>query len=344
MQHTLQRHGNVLLDDVVKGTNNIQSAWDDSKPLRLRLGEWIDSRGPQIIIATLIIINAITIGLSTSETVLRFVGPFVFEFLDYSFLAIFTGEVLIRFIAYPKEFFKNGWNWFDVIVIIGSLLPLTGHWTMFRVLRVLRLFRIIRTSSKLKVIVETLIITLPSLGWIMVFLLVLFYIFGLVGTVSFGADYPAWFGNIGRSMYTLFQVMTLESWSMGICRPIMQKYPWAFLYFIPFILLATYTIINLFVAIIVNTMQAVAVAEQTRREEEQREMEMEQMTSINFEEQLETEMAHKKLHFEVLQLKEKMYNIETLFGEYETYTTAANKRKKKKHFSTGKEKNIIYEV
>mgnify|MGYP006210843333 CR=1 FL=1 len=87
-------------------------------------------------------------------------------------------------------------------------------------------------------------------------LLLVFYVFGVIATHLFGALVPDWFGHLGRSLYTLFQVMTLESWSMGLVRPVMEVYPFAWLYFVPFILIATFMMLNLFIAVIVNAMQS----------------------------------------------------------------------------------------
>jgi voltage-gated sodium channel len=92
-------------------------------------------------------------------------------------------------------------------------------------------------------------------------LLLIYYVFAVIATKLFGAAFPEWFGNIGASLYTLFQVMTLESWSMGIARPVMEQFPYAWLFFVPFILVATFTMLNLFIAIIVNTMQTFTEAE-----------------------------------------------------------------------------------
>jgi voltage-gated sodium channel len=114
---------------------------------------------------------------------------------------------------------------------------------------------------KLRFIVESLLRAVPGIGAIGGLLGILFYVFAVMATSLFGADFPSWFGSIGKSLYTLFQVMTLESWSMGIVRPVMEQFPQAWLFFVPFILLATFTMLNLFIAIIVNTMQSMHAKE-----------------------------------------------------------------------------------
>ena len=116
---------------------------------------------------------------------------------------------------------------------------------------------------------ESLLSALPSIGWITFMLGLVFYIFGVLGTELFGEAFPQWFGTLGGSIYSLFQIMTLESWSMGIARPVMERYEWAWLYFVPFILLSAFTILNLFIGIIVNSMQAMHWEEEEERRVEQ---------------------------------------------------------------------------
>jgi voltage-gated sodium channel len=114
--------------------------------------------------------------------------------------------------------------------------------------------------------VESLLHAIPGIASITGLLALLYYVFAVMATGLFGAAHPAWFGTIGKSMYTLFQIMTLESWSMGIARPVMETPPSAWPFFIPFILIATFTILNLFIAIIVNSMQT--MHDRTRMQEQ----------------------------------------------------------------------------
>jgi voltage-gated sodium channel len=124
---------------------------------------------------------------------------------------------------------------------------------------------------RLRQLTESLISAIPSIGWIAFMLVLVFYVFAVIGTELFGARFPVWFGNIGESMYTLFQIMTLESWSMGIARPVMDAFPYAWVYFVPFILISAFTILNLFIGVIVNTMQAFHwEEEEVKRQEQER--------------------------------------------------------------------------
>lgn len=223
---------------------------------RERIKQWIESRKVQQTITVLIIINAITIGFETSHEVMASVGKYLLLF-DKIILAVFVIEILLKLYAWKGKFFTDGWNVFDFIVVAIALIPASGPLSILRALRILRSLRLFKAVPRLRLIIEALLHSLPSIGWIFILLVMLFYVFAVIGTKLFGAVFPEFFGTVGRSMYSLFQVMTLESWSMGIARPVMKEFPFAFLYFIPFILIATYTTLNIFIAIVVNTMSEI---------------------------------------------------------------------------------------
>lgn len=225
------------------------------RSLRQRAGEFVESQWVQNLIITLILINAITLGLETSDLAQRYTAG-VLLWIEQVVLAVFVVELALKLFAFGLRFFKSGWNVFDFVIVGISLAPQTGAFSILRALRILRVLRLLSTVDRLRVIVESLLRAIPSIGWIGVLLLLVFYIFGVMGTQLFGASFPDWFGNVGRTMYTLFQVMTLEAWSMEIARPVMKLYPYAWLYFIPFILITSFTVLNLFIGIIVNTMQS----------------------------------------------------------------------------------------
>jgi voltage-gated sodium channel len=208
----------------------------------------------QYSIALLIVINAITLGLETSPTVMAHAGTWLLA-LDDLVLGVFVVEISLKLYAHRWQFFRDPWNVFDFIIISIALIPASGPLAVMRMLRILRVLRLISLVPKLRFVVEALLHAIPGIASIAGLLVLLYYVFAVMATGLFGADHPAWFGTIGKSMYTLFQIMTLESWSMGIVRPVMETHPYAWLFFIPFILIATFTILNLFIAIIVNTMQ-----------------------------------------------------------------------------------------
>jgi voltage-gated sodium channel len=229
--------------------------------LRDRLGRWIESDRIQHIVIALIILNAITLGLETSQQVMDSVGGLL-KLIDRTLLGIFVAEILVKLFAFRAGFFRNPWNVFDFIVIGIALIPSSGPLSVLRVLRVLRLISLI---PRFRFVVESLLRAIPGILSIAGLLLIVFYVAAVMATGLFGERFPQWFGNLGGSMYTLFQIMTLESWSMGIARPVIEVFPWAWGFFVPFILIATFTMLNLFIAIIVSTMQSM-VEEQKKQE------------------------------------------------------------------------------
>ena len=233
--------------------------------LRLRLASWVEAPQVQYSIIVLIVINAITLGLETSETVMAQAGPWLLA-LDNIVIGVFVVEISVKLYAHSRRFFHDPWNVFDFIIIAIALIPDSGPLAVLRALRILRVLRLISMVPRLRFVVESLLHAIPGISAIAALLVLLYYVFAVMATGLFGADHPAWFGTIGKSMYTLFQIMTLESWSMGIVRPVMATHPYAWLFFIPFILIATFTMLNLFIAIIVNTMQT--LHESTHRQEQ----------------------------------------------------------------------------
>lgn len=223
--------------------------------LRQRLGDFVESQPVQNFIIGLIVLNAITLGLETSSTVQQFAGGFLL-WTERVILSVFVVELTLKMIAFGPRFFRSGWNVFDFVIVAIALAPETGPFSILRALRILRVLRLLSQVERLRMIIESLLRALPSIGWIAFLLVLVFYIFGVMGTKLFGEEFPQWFGTVGMTMYSLFQVMTLESWSMGIARPVMEVYPYAWLFFVPFILITAFTVLNLFIGIIVNTMQS----------------------------------------------------------------------------------------
>lgn len=235
--------------------------------LRERAGTWIESPGPHGFIIGLIVLNAVTLGLETSATVTRVAGTWL-DAIEAAVLVVFVAELAIKLFAWGPRFFRNGWNVFDFVIVGVALAPASGPLSILRSLRILRVLRLLSTVRRLRMLVEALIIAIPSIGWIAFLLGLVFYIFGVMGTELFGETFPQWFGSLGATMYTLFQIMTLESWSMGIARPVMEEHGFAWLYFVTFILVTAFTILNLFIGIIVNTMQSAHWEEQDERRAE----------------------------------------------------------------------------
>ena len=215
----------------------------------------MESRGFTHAITAIIAINAITLGLETSPRMMAIAGPLL-QTIDRAALWAFTFELGLKLWVYRGRFFKGGWNLFDLSIVALSWLPAAGPLSVLRALRALRVLRLISVVPQLRSVVGALFKALPGMGAIMMVLLLVFYVAAVMATKLFGGDFPQWFGTIGASMYSLFQIMTLESWSMGIVRPVMEVYPSAWAFFVPFIVATSFTVLNLFIALIVNSMQA----------------------------------------------------------------------------------------
>lgn len=221
--------------------------------LRARVGAFIDHPRTQAAIIAVILFNAVTLGIETSPRAMAAFGQ-VLEGIDHTILAIFVVELAFKLFAHGLRFFRSAWNVFDVVIVGIALTPSSGAFSVLRALRVLRLLRLVSMVPRMRMVVEALISALPGLGSIALLLVLFFYIFAVMATRLFGADFPVWFGTIGASMFSLFQIMTLEGWA-DMARGVMDVYPHAWLFFTAFILLATFTVLNLFIAIIVNAMQ-----------------------------------------------------------------------------------------
>ncbi len=220
-----------------------------------RIRTLVTSNGFEAFILTLIVINAITLGLETSETMMARMGGLLYA-LDRIFLSVFTVEIVLKLIAFGWRYPRDPWRLFDFAIVTLAWLPSTGPLSVLRALRVLRVLRLVSMVPSLRRVVGGLIAALPGMGSIVGLLTLVFYIFSVMATKLFGSAFPEWFGDLGASAYSLFQIMTLESWSMGIVRPVMEQFPYAWMFFIPFILATTFTVLNLFIGIIVSAMQS----------------------------------------------------------------------------------------
>jgi voltage-gated sodium channel len=201
-----------------------------------------------------ILFNAVLLGLETSDAIMATAGPLVLV-LDSLCLAIFVLEIALKLFAHGLRFFKSGWNIFDFLIVGIALVPATQGFSVLRALRILRVLRVISATPRLRRVVEGFITALPGMGSVFLLMALIFYIGAVMATKLFSDAFPEWFGDLGRSAYSLFQIMTLESWSMGIVRPVMEVFPWAWAFFVPFIMVTTFAVVNLLVGLIVNSMQ-----------------------------------------------------------------------------------------
>jgi voltage-gated sodium channel len=219
------------------------------------LKSFVESQRFERAIIILIIINAITLGMETSPALMDAIGPVLLT-IDRLILAVFVVELIIKFAVYRLDFFKSPWRIFDLIIVSIALIPAAGPFSVLRALRILRVLRLISAVPSMRRVVGGLLTALPGLGSIVLLLMLVFYVFSVMATKLFGGEFPQWFGSIAASAYSLFQIMTLESWSMGIVRPVMDAFPWAWAFFIPFIAATTFTVLNLFIGVVVSAMQA----------------------------------------------------------------------------------------
>ena len=225
-------------------------------PWRSRLAEFVESARIQHFIVAVILINAAVLGFETSESAMTAAGPLL-KAIDKACLVVFCLEIGARLLAYRWAFWRSGWNIFDFAVVAVALVPGAGPWAVLRSLRVLRVMRLLTVIPSLRKVVAAFLHAIPGLGGVLLLMSVFLYTSAVLAVNLFGAQFPQWFGTLGGSLFSLFQILTLEGWA-DMAREVMRVYPWAALFFIPFIIIATFTVLNLFIGIIVSTMQELA--------------------------------------------------------------------------------------
>ena len=219
-----------------------------------KLGLFVEGRTAQNWITALIVLNAATLGLETEEAFVQNYG-IILSTIDSLILTVFTIEILIKILYRRLSFFKNGWNIFDFIIIGIALIPSSGPLSVLRTLRIFRAMRLLSVVPSMRKVTQALFVAIPGILSVGTIIILIFYVSAVLSTNFFGNEFEPWFGNIGSSMFTLFQIMTLESWSMGIVRPVMDSFSWAWAFFVPFILVTSFAVLNLFIGIIVDAMQ-----------------------------------------------------------------------------------------
>ena len=202
-----------------------------------RLANWLESPGIQHLLIGLILVNAIILGLETSAAVMAHWGAWL-TLIDRTILAVFVIEISIRLSGKRLAFFRDPWNCFDFVIIGIALLPAAGPLAVLRTLRVLRVFRLVSLVPSMKRVIGGLLSALPGLGSVCAVIALIFYVSAVVATRLYGENFPQWFGTLGESTFSLFQIMTLESWAMGIVRPVMEVFPMAWIFFLIFIVAA----------------------------------------------------------------------------------------------------------
>ncbi|MEM7776865.1 MAG: ion transporter [Pseudomonadota bacterium] len=232
----------------------------ESRPARgwrAQLDRVISSPFCERFIVGVIVFNAITLGLETSPTVMSLFGETIL-FLDKVVLAIFAVEIALRMIAKGWAFWRDPWSLFDFTIVAISLIPQSGNLSILRALRIVRALRLISMVPSMRRVVNSLLKALPSMGSIIILLVLINYVFAVMATKLFGKTFPEFFGTIGASLFTLFQIMTLEGWAMNVVRPVMAEHPLAWTLFLPYIIIVVFAVLNLFIGIVVDAMQQTA--------------------------------------------------------------------------------------
>ena len=223
--------------------------------MRSKIQAFVENNATQRFIIALIVINAIILGMETSKSLMQSYGYWL-NLVNVSILYVFVIELLLRLFAHRLRFFTQPWSIFDTVVVLIAFIPGSQAFAALRALRVLRVLRLLSMVPTMRKVIEGLLAAIPGIASVASIMLLFFYVFAVVGTHLYSATFPQWFGTLGDTMYTLFQIMTLESWSMGIVRPVMTQHPGAWAFFVVYILVTTFTMLNLFIAIIVNAMHS----------------------------------------------------------------------------------------
>jgi len=204
-------------------------------------------------LAGLILINAVILGIKTYPSMMKEHGPLL-DFLDSTIIWIFVAEIGLLIAANGWKFFKDPWHVFDFTIVALALIPANTAISVLRAVRALRILLLVDTSASLRRITASLFAAIPGISGIAALLAILFYVFGIMATMLYGAQYPQFFGSLHAAFFSLFQIMTLEGWP-DIVRTIMQTHPYSWVFFVTYILIATYSILNLFIAVIIDAME-----------------------------------------------------------------------------------------
>lgn len=237
-------------------------------PRREKVASWVENKYVLRFITVLIILNAVTLGMETSAPLMAKYGGW-FHIFDVMVVTVFAIEILLKLYAYRLPFFKVGWNVFDFIIVAISLVPHAEGLAILRSLRILRLLRLITLVPQMRNVVGALFHAIPGMASVIGILFVIMYVFSVLGSQFFGMHesetLQTYFGDVNHSMYTMFQLMTLDDWT-DVANETMVYYPWAWAYFIPFIILTSFAVLNLFIGIIVDALNI--VKEQDLKKEE----------------------------------------------------------------------------
>ena len=222
---------------------------------RAAVGRFVYSRPVQWTVIGVILLNAVVLGLETSHDVMATAGD-ALHAIDRACLVVFIVEIALKLYAEGLRFFRSAWNVFDFLVVGVALVPGADSFAVLRALRTLRVLRLISVVPALRRVVDALVRALPGIASIAALLSIVFYVGAVMATMLFGRSFPEYYGDLGASLFSLFQVMTLDGWSTQV-RMVAEVYPSAPAFFVPFVLVSALTVLNLFIAVIVDAMQSI---------------------------------------------------------------------------------------
>ncbi|WP_208009803.1 ion transporter [Nesterenkonia sphaerica] len=241
-----------MSDPASRATPVTTSEHTDLPHWRRRLGAWVESTAVERFVIAVILLNAVVLGMETSPALMNAFGGVLIG-IDAACLAIFVLEISLKLVAFGWRFFRSPWNVFDFVVVGIALVPAGAGFEVLRTLRVLRVLRLISALPQLRKVVSALLHAVPGILSTGALLALIFYVASVMATTFFRDTLPEYFGSFGASLFSLFQIATLSSWET-IVRPAMDEHPWAWAFFIPFIILAAFTALNLIIAVIVDAM------------------------------------------------------------------------------------------
>ncbi|MEV0893274.1 ion transporter [Promicromonospora sp. NPDC050262] len=256
---------------------------------RERLRAFLDQRWVTNLVLGVILANALVLG---AETMVHGEALEVLRNIDHVMLGFFVLELLLRLIAYGWRFFRDPWNVFDLLVVGVAVLPATESLSALRALRVLRVLRVISAVPALRRVVDGLLRAVPGMGAVGALLVLVMYVSAVIATGLFGTTSPEYFGSLWTSLFTLFQAMTGEAWP-DIARSVMETHPAAWIFFVLYILVVSFAVLNLFIAVIVNGMEE--ISEEERKDDEQKDERLDALAEQNREILVELRALRAKL-------------------------------------------------
>ncbi|MCL2785420.1 MAG: ion transporter [Propionibacteriaceae bacterium] len=266
--------------------------------MRSKVTQLVEWKVFERVILVVILLNTVVLGLETSELIMANYAV-TLELLNFIFIGIYVAEMCLKLFAYHLKYFRSGWNVFDFIIVILSLVPAGGVFSGLRILRVFRVLRVLRLVTGLKPlrkIVSSVLRSLPSIGWTVLLMVIVYYVFAIVGIHLFRPESPERFGTLGLAFATLFQLTTLDSWP-SIVHPLTEAHAWAWVYFVLFMLIAAFILINVILGIVVDSLH------QQDKEDEKEIIDAAADSGA---------MVHEQLLAEVLRLKGQIRVVEAL--------------------------------